>query len=53
MLKGYLLFAMIADGFAGFLFGINTGNIAGALPFIQMQFHTTVLQNEYLLFKVA
>lgn len=33
---------------AGFLFGVNTGNIAGALPFIQQQFGTSTLQNEIL-----
>lgn len=48
MLKLYILFVLISASLAGFLFGINTGNIAGALPFIHEQFHTTTLQNEYI-----
>ena len=47
-LKVYLILAMISAGFAGFLFGVNTGNIAGALPFITQQMHTTLIQNECL-----
>ncbi len=44
----YLILAMISAGFAGFLFGVNTGNIAGALPFIQQELKTSILQNECL-----
>jgi SP family galactose:H+ symporter-like MFS transporter len=48
LVKPYLALAISSAAVAGLLFGINTGNIAGALPFIQQQFHTTTLQNELI-----
>ena len=47
-MKPYLIFAIVSAALAGLLFGVNTGNIAGALPFIQQQFETTTLLNELL-----
>lgn len=47
-LKPYLWLAIVTASLAGLLFGVNTGNIAGALPFIRQHFHSTVLQDAWI-----
>lgn len=42
----YLLLSIVVAASAGFLFGFDTGNIAGALVFISHDFHATAFQNE-------
>lgn len=44
----YLLLSVIVAASAGFLFGFDTGNIAGALIFISRDFHATAFQNELI-----
>jgi len=44
----YLLLAITVAASAGLLFGYDTGNIAGALIFIDHTFHTTTAQNEWI-----
>ncbi|OGT44591.1 MAG: hypothetical protein A3E82_01650 [Gammaproteobacteria bacterium RIFCSPHIGHO2_12_FULL_38_11] len=44
--KKYFLLSVIVAASAGFLFGFDTGNIAGALIFITHTFHTSTFQNE-------
>lgn len=44
----YLLLSTVIAASAGFLFGFDTGNIAGALIFIKSTFHTTAFQNEWI-----
>lgn len=46
--KKYLLLSTIIAASAGFLFGFDTGNIAGALIFITRTFHTSIIQNEWI-----
>ena len=42
----YLFLSVIVAASAGFLFGFDTGNIAGALVFISRDFHASAFQNE-------
>ncbi len=44
----YLLLSIIVAASAGFLFGFDTGNIAGALVFIARDFHASALQSEWI-----
>src|SRR3990167_9106269 len=44
----YLMLSILIVSCAGFLFGFDTGNIAGALIFIKAVFHTNTAQNEWI-----